>query len=692
VALALAVGVSCPSAADLPLAGPDLRTFRDHTTWRYPPDARVDLRQAPPSRGSLAAVSFNVGGVKVIQGDDSCVSTVRGTQGVGWGLRMDEGRQDLSRLTRQVIEEEGDLFDFITVFPTFQDLLNPGFAYFSLIRNADQGIGLSPVDQGTLFGSPGRLQGFLNMNDPAAYTRLDGLSISDPGSFAHAILAHEVGHRWLAFAKVRKAGFMGGQVSAALLGRDRAHWSALLHTGPADVEATPYVSVLDGAAWKDNGDGSYTLVDTFSDPDFGISARARYTPLDLYLMGLAPVWEVPPFFLVDGATLDGQAVAPDARLWPGDRVRGNRVDFLVEDVVSALGARLPDHQAAPRAFTMAVVVLTPPGQSAEEAGPVVEAVDAFRQVWERRFHAWTGGRASLCTSITGACDGAHVVVRAVTVTETSGDGMATPGERLAVEVRVANQGEQVSAAGEVVLVARGGVVEPAEVPLLPLAVGEERVLWAQVTPEAGFPCGTDLEVRAVVRLGATQSVPGTGHVTVGTRVVARLSGEDATGWRVNPDGTDTATAGQWAAGLPRRTDGRGLGAARVVLQPGQDAPDLGAAAFLTDPGPEDLAPTETNTTDVDDGVTTLESPPLPLDGLQDPVLSSWVWHAAVVVHPADGRLSEAAGDDLVVSVSTGGPFQEVARWAGTPGVWQSHAVRLAEVPGGWRTGAPLRVR
>ena len=51
------------------------------------------------------------------------------------------------------------------------------------------------------------------------------------------------------------------------LGRDAAHWSALMHAEG---------SVQDGNAWRDNEDGTFTLTDSFS----------RFSTLDLYAMGM----------------------------------------------------------------------------------------------------------------------------------------------------------------------------------------------------------------------------------------------------------------------------------------------------------------------------------------------------------------------------------------------------------------------
>ena len=79
------------------------------------------------------------------------------------------------------------------------------------------------------------------------------------------VLAHEVGHQWLAEARYK----VGDTVFDDLLGSDDAHWSYLL-----DSDA----SLLYGADWRDNRDGTFKAA----------RIHERYSALDLYLMGMLP--------------------------------------------------------------------------------------------------------------------------------------------------------------------------------------------------------------------------------------------------------------------------------------------------------------------------------------------------------------------------------------------------------------------
>ena len=85
-----------------------------------------------------------------------------------------------------------------------------------------------------------------------------------------------------------------GQPSTALLGIDGAHWSYFL-----DSDA----SVMYGSDWRDAGGGEFVAD----------ASRKRYSPLDLYLMGILDPSEVPPFSLLvpgPGAPANAAALPP----------------------------------------------------------------------------------------------------------------------------------------------------------------------------------------------------------------------------------------------------------------------------------------------------------------------------------------------------------------------------------------------
>ncbi len=124
------------------------------------------------------------------------------------------------RLAREFIATHGDLYDFIVVYTNFDFDRGEAIGFYLTVRNDTQGIGEELFDNGAEFGSPERLQGVIDMGPVSQYRdRERGLSTEpvDPEFRASiGVLAHEIGHRWL--AQVRY--FDGNEVSSRLLGRD----------------------------------------------------------------------------------------------------------------------------------------------------------------------------------------------------------------------------------------------------------------------------------------------------------------------------------------------------------------------------------------------------------------------------------------------------------------------------------------
>ena len=672
-----AVDVGAP---DLPMPPDQLEVFWKRTHFKPRADLQVDPHQRAPGVLERNAVSTNVGDIKVIEGDSTNVSSVNSGGQQGFALRFDQQRQDLARITEQIITEEGDHFDFVVVFPTFEDLANPGFAYFNPIKSVESGIGQPAVDQSQFFGSNGRLQGFLNMNSPSAYTSVDGRPISDSASAAFPIMGQELTHRWLAFAQFRKEGFNNGQTSDALLGRDGAHWSALMQTGPADPAAPLYSSVQDGVAWRDNNDGSFTALDVFSDTRFNISERSRFSTLDLYLMGLYAPEEVEPFFIINNARFGNQTVEATSVLSRNISITGTRLDITIDDIQAAMGPRIPSVANSQKDFNVAVVVLTAPGQTTEDVQNVVAEVQAFRQQWEVLFSEWTGGRGSVCTALTGNCATARVRLTGVELTEAEPDGVLLPGEGFTVAVSVENSGSAEGLPATASASATGGTIATAQQALGSLAAGASQVVEFSGTVDAATPCGGALDVTATLTLEGLPPATLRLHRELGLVVASEEHLEGiGSGWRVNPDQADTATAGRWARGRPARVDLRRFGLSEVLTQPDGDATPTGEFAYFTDASGNSA---NVGDTDVDDGFTTLETNALNVAGLVDPVLNLNVWHAALVIDVDAGELRQGVGDDLVILGSTDGQtFVELARDTESLTTWHPVSVRLRDVAG-----------
>jgi hypothetical protein len=147
----------------------------------------------------------------------------RGAVRAGIAERFFAGRaiDDLG-IAKAFYREFADTYDQLIVFLDFPDLLAEGvLAYEITLKNEVRGIGSPLYDTSTAAGSRGRLRSFVQMGSISKYA-------DDPNAQATRtmstldVVAHEAGHRWLAVLRFVDG---AGQVSDALLGRQRAHWN-----------------------------------------------------------------------------------------------------------------------------------------------------------------------------------------------------------------------------------------------------------------------------------------------------------------------------------------------------------------------------------------------------------------------------------------------------------------------------------
>jgi hypothetical protein len=185
-----------------------------------------------------------------------------------------------------------------------------------------------------------------------------------------------VGHRWLARLGFTRSGLDGG----ALLGRGALHWSFFL-----DSDA----SVMEGNDLEDRGGGRF---------ETGAVARG-FSALDQYAMGLRAPAEVPPFFYVEAPDdfRPNRAYKAGSGPEPGVSFTGLRRDLRIEDVIAALGPRVPSSDAAPRLLRQAFVLV------ADASAPATEAKIATLARIRARFEPWyrdaTSGRGASDSSL-----------------------------------------------------------------------------------------------------------------------------------------------------------------------------------------------------------------------------------------------------------------------------------------------------
>lgn len=284
---------------------------------------------------------------------------------------------DIVTAAQQFYQAHEDAYDYLVIFNSLG--VSAGWnavAYEVTVRNHATGIGDPPYDVGAQFGSKKRLKAIVNMGPLGQYPRDPTVPLETrPASREStlAILAHEVGHLFLAYASIRDP---ANPEARPLLGRQLAHWSFVFNS-----EA----SHLEGNRIRDDGPATSPRFLTIGNAE-------QYAPLDLYLMGLLAPHEVAPVFLVTNATVSANR-APQR----GVGFNGQRLDVRVEDIIAAEGPRRPDHTVAQRRFRAAFLLVIPKGF---DPGPEdLEKLEALRRRFEGYFAESAGGRAQMETSV-----------------------------------------------------------------------------------------------------------------------------------------------------------------------------------------------------------------------------------------------------------------------------------------------------
>jgi hypothetical protein len=293
--------------------------------------------------------------------------------------RFQRGRTiDNVALARSVYRALPDRYDSLVAWTNFESDLDDAFAFSLLVSNEIAGIGEENFDDADAWGSAGELESFVFMGNLRRYPRDPRGRVGGAASLPTtlSLLAHEVGHRWLARALVRRTGIPAD----ALLGRQSSHWSFFLDTDASFLEGNDIVQ---------ESESQFRTVETI----------ARYSMLDLYLMGLADASEVAPFFLVTGASASWRGEPLDHESTPrsGVVIAGTRADVAIDDVIRALGAREPGAGTAPTSFRHAWVLLSLRGGPPTSAD-VAQIQDA-RNAFLAFFQDQTLGRAHIEVAI-----------------------------------------------------------------------------------------------------------------------------------------------------------------------------------------------------------------------------------------------------------------------------------------------------
>lgn len=284
-----------------------------------------------------------------------------------FGVRFDEEQNDLAAVIAGFAEAGADVEGVLVVFTTFDDRGAAGPAYHVPLFDDVEGTGRERLDQRAELGAT-RLEGVVNMKRLDDHAEVIGL------------LAHEVAHRHLARMRARVDGS-----PAPLLGRQGAHWHALMHSD---------ASLLGGHAFVESRPGRFVVAER----------NLRFFDLDLYALGLLPQADVRPWFIiVDGTTEEGFRIPEAAELGPGEVVLGSAQPVTIADVLEVEGPRRPAWPDAPRRLRLRYGLLTAPGESVTSTAVLATAgaIDDLRRSFDEAWPTLTRGRGRVCSTVDG---------------------------------------------------------------------------------------------------------------------------------------------------------------------------------------------------------------------------------------------------------------------------------------------------
>lgn len=333
---------------------------------------------------SLGAQNYDVGNIAVVHGGPNIAS---GTIGA---LEMVAGQE--------FYKTHPDNFDFLVVFTTFVPAMNmqQGLIVQYTVKGINREGSFTPYGPPSKWGSSGRLIGGTRMCHIDQYPDDPDVPISNnplspfAGMTTVELLAHEFSHYWLMAMDFKKEGMTENHTG--LRGYEdgaNQHWNANASSGP---------SVMYGSHFVDNRDGSFTQV---------YSLPRKYGPLDQYVMGLRAPEEVPPtLFLCEYADInqckEGSAAIPAPKNISDKTITNMYGHYVtIDDIVRAMGPRIPAAAEAPKHWNVAFIIINQPG--IEPFPNQLDRLETLRVRFQEWFSWATDGRASICTELDGDC-------------------------------------------------------------------------------------------------------------------------------------------------------------------------------------------------------------------------------------------------------------------------------------------------
>jgi hypothetical protein len=341
------------------------------------PGGSVEMRFDSGTTLRDGVVALSPGATSAFAAVDLSAASAAAAGGAGAvGERFASERSfDLAGAARVFYSEFGDDYDQLVFWTDTRVTDSDTFAFESTVKNQIRGIGQGSTDQAADYGSAGRLASVVLVDTLAKYPADPNQRVNGENT-SMSLVAHETGHRWGATLQFRD----GGGNNDVWLGRQLAHWSFF-----TDTDA----SVLEGNEIADQG-GSFRTG----------APSLRYSPFDLYAMGVLAEAEVPATFYVETPVVtDPASLTVTRETAPRSAVSmtGTRREVTIGAVVSAMGARSPAAGSGPRVHRQAWIYVTSAGRAADPAA--IAKLETFRRTFEDFFAQATGGRMTVETRL-----------------------------------------------------------------------------------------------------------------------------------------------------------------------------------------------------------------------------------------------------------------------------------------------------
>ncbi len=344
------------------------------------PDGRIEFAWSGTNPAGETVVGIAPGR---LQGSASVVSFLGGSN-QSYTAAVLEGFAtvrdiDFVVAAQRFYENHDDAYDYLIIFNALGMEDSPSsLASTRVVRSEAAGTGVPIYDLGASYGSASRLKAIVHMAIPGDYPAdLNAKLDRRPTDTSVTVLAHELGHLWLAHLSTVDP---ADPTRFPMLGFQNAHWSFNFNSD---------ASLLEGNAIEDAGPGATPR--RFRT----VRATEHYSALDQYIMGLRAPEDVEPFHTLFYVT--GSIYPNDFHPALGISFNGDRRDVSMQELIAVNGRRAPDQTVSQKRFRLGFALIVPAGASPAQAD--LDKINAFRSAIGPFFADASSGRAALDTDI-----------------------------------------------------------------------------------------------------------------------------------------------------------------------------------------------------------------------------------------------------------------------------------------------------